>query len=41
MIFVLSQGCAANFGDGEKIARVLSRHHEVRLGYKMLRMQFT
>ena len=33
MIFVLSQGCAANFGDGEKIARVLSRHHEVRFDF--------
>ena len=29
MIVVLSQGCAANFGDGEKIARVLSRKFEV------------
>jgi len=29
MIVVLSQGCAANFGDGEKIARALSAHHEV------------
>lgn len=33
MIFVLSQGCAANFGDGEKIARILSRHHEVRFDF--------
>ena len=30
MIFVLNQGCAANFGDGEKIARILSKNHEVR-----------
>lgn len=29
MIVVLSQGCAANFGDGEKIARILSRKYEV------------
>lgn len=29
MIVVLSQGCAANFGDGEKIARALSSNHEV------------
>ncbi len=29
MIVVLSQGCAANFGDGEKIARILSRKSEV------------
>ena len=29
MIVVLSQGCAANFGDGEKIARVLSQKSEV------------
>ena len=29
MIVVLSQGCAANFGDGEKIARLLSRKSEV------------
>ena len=29
MIFVLSQGCAANFGDGEKIARILSKKSEV------------
>ncbi len=29
MIVVLSQGCAANFGDGEKIARVLSQKFEV------------
>lgn len=29
MIVVLSQGCAANFGDGEKIARILSRKAEV------------
>ena len=29
MIVVLSQGCAANFGDGEKIARILSRESEV------------
>ena len=29
MIFVLSQGCAANFGDGEKIARILSQKSEV------------
>lgn len=26
---ILSQGCAANFGDGEKIARVLSSKYEV------------
>ena len=30
MISVLNQGCAANFGDGEKIARILSKNHEVR-----------
>ena len=30
MIFVLNQGCAANFGDGEKIARILSKNHEVQ-----------
>lgn len=29
MIVVLSQGCAANFGDGEKIARILSKTAEV------------
>ena len=29
MIVVLSQGCAANFGEGEKIARILSRKSEV------------
>lgn len=29
MIVVLSQGCAANFGDGEKIARILSQTSEV------------
>jgi MiaB/RimO family radical SAM methylthiotransferase len=29
MIVVLSQGCAANFGDGEKIARILSKKNEV------------
>ena len=29
MIVVLSQGCAANFGDGEKIARILSKKTEV------------
>ena len=29
MIVVLSQGCAANFGDGEKIARLLSKKSEV------------
>ena len=29
MIVVLSQGCAANFGDGEKIARILSKKSEV------------
>ena len=29
MIVVISQGCAANFGDGEKIARILSKKHEV------------
>ncbi|WP_290763544.1 MiaB/RimO family radical SAM methylthiotransferase [Fibrobacter sp. UBA4297] len=29
MIVVLSQGCAANFGDGEKIARILSQKSEV------------
>ncbi|MBR3852707.1 MAG: MiaB/RimO family radical SAM methylthiotransferase, partial [Fibrobacter sp.] len=27
VIAVLSQGCAANFGDGEKIARALSAQH--------------
>lgn len=26
---ILSQGCAANFGDGEKIARILSKKYEV------------
>lgn len=29
MIVVLSQGCAANFGEGEKIARILSQEDEV------------
>ena len=29
MIVVLSQGCAANFGEGEKIARILSQKSEV------------
>lgn len=29
MILVLSQGCAANFGEGEKIARILSREDEI------------
>ena len=29
MIVVLSQGCAANFGDGEKIAHILSQKSEV------------
>jgi len=29
MIVVLSQGCAANFGDGEKIARILSQKSDV------------
>ena len=29
MIVVLSQGCAANFGDGEKIARLLSQKSKV------------
>lgn len=29
MIVVLSQGCTANFGDGEKIARILSQKSEV------------
>lgn len=29
MIVVLSQGCAANFGDGEKIARILSKKSEI------------
>ncbi|SMG06904.1 radical SAM protein [Fibrobacter sp. UWB13] len=29
MIVILSQGCAANFGDGEKIARILSQKSEV------------
>lgn len=33
MIYVLSQGCAANFGDGEKIARILSRSHSVSFQY--------
>ena len=29
MIVVLSQGCAANFGDGEKIARLLAQKSEI------------
>ena len=29
MIVVLSQGCAANFGDGEKIARILSQKEKI------------
>lgn len=33
MIVVLSQGCAANFGDGEKIARILSQKFEVAFGF--------
>ena len=33
MIYVLSQGCAANFGDGEKIARILSQRHRVSFSY--------
>ena len=33
MIVVLSQGCAANFGDGEKIARILSRKAEVTFDF--------
>lgn len=33
MIVVLSQGCAANFGDGEKIARILSQKSEVTFDF--------
>ena len=33
MIFILSQGCAANFGDGEKIARILSQKSEVSFSF--------
>ena len=36
MIFVLSQGCAANFGDGEKIARILSKKSEVSFEFPEL-----
>lgn len=33
MIYVLSQGCAANFGDGEKIARILSKRDKVSFSF--------
>lgn len=33
MIAVVNQGCAANFGDGEKIARILSQRDSVRFGF--------
>ena len=33
MIAVVNQGCAANFGDGEKIARILSQRDDVRFGF--------
>ena len=33
MIAVVNQGCAANFGDGEKIARILSQAASVRFGF--------
>lgn len=33
MIAVVNQGCAANFGDGEKIARILSQKDSVRFGF--------
>lgn len=33
MIAVVNQGCAANFGDGEKIARILSQTASVRFGF--------
>lgn len=32
LLSVISQGCAANFGDGEKIARIFSREYEVVFG---------
>ncbi len=33
MIAVLSQGCAANFGEGEKIARILSKNSEITFNF--------
>lgn len=33
MIAVLSQGCAANFGEGEKIARILSKKSEITFSF--------
>ena len=33
MIAIVNQGCAANFGDGEKIARILSQKDSVRFGF--------
>lgn len=35
MIYVLSQGCAANFGDGEKIARILSKQDNVSFEFPL------
>lgn len=37
MIAVLSQGCAANFGDGEKIARIVSRDNDVTFEFPTIR----
>lgn len=33
MIAVISQGCAANFGEGEKIARILSKKAEITFNF--------
>lgn len=33
LLYVLSQGCAANFGDGEKIARIFKKDYEVQFGF--------
>ena len=32
---VLSQGCAANFGDGEKIARALAARYNARVVFRL------
>ena len=32
LLAVISQGCAANFGDGEKIARVFAEDYRVVFG---------
>ena len=32
LLVVISQGCAANFGDGEKIARIFANNYRVVFG---------